>query len=125
MRNAPLLFGFVFQNSAFGDALPWYRNLALGLVVATVGLVAAYYLAFLVLQHLRLLMIPVVIGLLTVILPCAFDYLFTGNLEIDEMKNAIRGIGTSLVTAVVAAIAALWKEALQRKKEPVGRSEAA
>jgi hypothetical protein len=119
-----LLFGFFFQNSAFADALPWYRDLALGLSIAVVGLIVAYQVAFLVLQHLRLLMIPVVISLLTIALPYFFDYLFTGSLEIDEIKNAILGIGASVVTGVVAVVTSQVKEAMQEKEQPASVGEA-
>ena len=64
----------------------------------------------------RLLLAPIIIGLLAAVLPFLIGYLFTGQLDLTQTQNSILAAGTAIASGVVAAITAQVKSAIEGKE---------
>jgi hypothetical protein len=110
-----VLIGFLWFGAGMVNLLPWYRDLAVAFLLVPLGFLAAYYISFLTLQHARLLVAPVIIGLLAAVLPFLISYLFTGQIDFSQAQNSIIAAGTAIVSGIVAAITAQVKSAIEGK----------
>jgi hypothetical protein len=103
-----LLLGLILHPASFNTILPWYKDMAIGLALMPLGILAGYYVAFFTIQYARVLVAPIIIGILAAILPYALGYLFTGRIDFAQIQNgvwaAVSGISASLVTAITSQV---------------------
>ena len=91
-----LSIGFILQPTNMSRVLPWYKSMAIGLSFLPFGMLAGYYLAFLVVQYARVLIAPIIVGLLAAVLPYALGYLFTGQIDVAKVQNSVLAAGTAM-----------------------------
>lgn len=109
MIGVTLLFGFVMAPMYRDHLLNYYAKLALAVVLIPFGLLFGYYLTFLALQHARLILAPVIAGLLMATLPYVLNYLFSGQVELADIRNAIVAAGSAIGTTLIATVTAKVK----------------
>jgi hypothetical protein len=111
-----LLMVRVWQPASVGMILQWYKHFSIGLLIIPVALFASYHLMFLALRNARLVLAPVIVGLLAAVLPYAFTYLVGAKVDVSQVKNAVLAAFTALATGVTTAI-------LSRVRKVVGDDE--
>ena len=103
-----LLVTWVWHRDILAEVVPWYRELSVGLLFIPLGLLATYFVMFLVLRNVKLILAPLVVGLLMALLPYALTYLVGGRIDLSQVKNALvavfMGLGTGLTTLVASRV---------------------
>ena len=105
-----LLVTRLWHPAILHAVLPWYREFSMGLLFVPTGLLAIYFLMFLVLRNFKLVLAPIVLGLLTVLIPYAFTYLAGGRVDLSQMKNAMVAVFTGLGATLAAVVASRVKK---------------
>ncbi|HKF23199.1 MAG TPA: hypothetical protein VKE93_16615 [Candidatus Angelobacter sp.] len=120
-----LLMNALFQHSSIHAVLPWYRGFLIGLVVIQLGLIASYHLMFIMLRNLKLILVPIIVGLLAAFLPYGLIYIVGGHVNLVELKNVYFALATGLVTAISSAITSRIKKSMSfddEQQDEDGRS---
>ena len=92
----------IFAANRRDDAVVLYGKLALVVVLIPVSVVLTFFLASLLIQHLRYLAAAAIGGLVTAILPIALQYISTGS---------ISGNKGTIISAVVAGLVGTFASA--------------
>jgi hypothetical protein len=88
-------------SASYGSIARDYAELALALAAIPLAMVVAYFLASLLVQHLRSTLAIVAGAIVTALLPIGLEYLLSG-----EVSTSTRTIVASAVTGVAGAVAA-------------------
>ena len=112
-----VVIGFILRPANMSNILPWYKNMAIGLALIPFGMLTGYYVAFLTLQYARVLLAPIIVGVLAVVLPYALGYLFTGKIDLTQVQNSVWAAGAGIVASLVTVITAQVKSTLEGEKD--------
>jgi hypothetical protein len=96
-----LAVGTLLAPDSRGDLVSWYGKLALVFAVIPVGMLAAHFVATVLIEHLRQIAAIVVGGLVTALLPVGLEYLAKG-----QISSGWTTIASSAIAGVVGALAA-------------------
>jgi hypothetical protein len=83
--------------------LSWYEYFSIGVILLPFVFIIGFYLTSIIIQNFRQVIAHIILALLTVVLPFAIIYLFTGHFEFIEVKNAVLGFigGLSVLLSTV------------------------
>jgi hypothetical protein len=98
---------------AFKAVLPWYREFSICLLFIPPVLLATYFVMFAVLRNLKLVLAPLVLGLLTVLIPYGFTYLIGGSVDFGQVKNSVLAIFTGLGATLATLVASRMKKIME------------
>jgi hypothetical protein len=97
-----------WQPAAMQAISPWYWQFSQGLLLVAAGMVLTYHAVFLILRNFKMLLAPIVSGLIVVVVPYACIYLAGGHVDFSEAKNSIiaviTGAGALLATAISSSV---------------------
>ena len=111
-----VVIGFIFRSESISDILPWYKNMAIGLSLIPFGMLVGYYVAFFTLQYAKVLLAPIIVGILAAVLPYGLVYVFTGKIDLSQVQNSVWAAGAGIVASLVTAVTAQVKGALEGEK---------
>lgn len=103
----------ILQPAVFHAVVPWYKSFSIGLICIPVFLFVSYHAIFFALRNLKLFFAPVIIGLLTALLPYLFTYLAGGRVSLDQIHNSYLAVFTGLAGGLTASITARVKKNLE------------
>jgi hypothetical protein len=112
-----LLVTKLWHPASFRAILPWYREFSVCLLFIPLGLLATYFLMFVILRNLKLVLAPLVLGLLTVLIPYAFTYLIGGSVDIGQVRNSVVAIFTGLGATLATVVASRMKKVMEADGE--------
>jgi len=103
-----LIIGALCSPTNIGDMISWYEYFSIGVILLPFAFITGFYLTSMIIQNFKQFLAPIILGILTVVLPFAVNYLFTGHFEFIEIKNAvlsfISGLGVFLAAVIISLI---------------------
>ncbi len=100
-----------------GDVASDYGKLALTLAVIPFGILAAFYLASLLIQHVRHFAAIALGGLVTALAPLALTYLAKGEVP-DDTRSIVTAAAAGLVGTLTAALGTFLTERIGASSRP-------
>ena len=107
-------------NINMGEIIYWYKYFALSVILLPFAIITGFYLTSIIIQRFKLILAPIILGLLTAALPFAINYLLIGDFEFVELKNSvltfIAGMGVFLTAIVVSQLSKVFEQKTEPEK---------